>query len=296
MRKRFEFASLAAALLLGACSSSGVGEAVTASSVPGPADQLEVVIQPTDFQIAFRLDGESIRSEVIGLVANPGLVFEPSIPWDSEVAEGDSIGTVVVDPAVEAALEVASQSSNIDLERLRRLRSEAGPRTAPVSGVLTLADETPVMISPGIDVIVDLNPIQALRLQSVDISGRAGIETVAGRREVACKALWTEVPELGDSDAPTGRTRLHCRLPDHIETAPGLRAQLLVESGVFEDALVVPNVYIGYDDETDSYFVVIRADSGTERIPIEVGPTDGVVRVIESGASAGAELVPPGEG
>lgn len=60
-----------------------------------------------------------------------------------------------------------------------------------------------------------------------------------------------------------------------------------------ENAVVVPNIYIGYDETADGYYLNI-ADNGTvSRTTVTVGVTDGVVRVITSPLPVGARIVLP---
>jgi hypothetical protein len=80
-----------------------------------------------------------------------------------------------------------------------------------------------------------------------------------------------------------------------LETAPGLRAQVILESERFQDVIMVPNIYIGYDPSSDGYVIRVIESDEVVIIPVTVGVTDGVVRVITSDVPVGAVLVPPEE-
>jgi hypothetical protein len=191
------------------------------------------------------------------------------------------VGSIEVDP--ETAKSLAIGSSTVNDARLTELSKSEGPVLAPVPGRLRGPASQAQVTAPGIDVVVDLTPIQNLRYQSLLFAGEADIETVIGQRSVPCLAVWVE-----------DGSGLHCRLPSYVETAPGLRAEVVLRSVKIEGATLVPNSYVGYDQDGDSYFVIVESPTGRERVPVTVGATDGVVRVITSGLSGGLSLVRPG--
>lgn len=296
--------ALGVVVLLGGCFSSnpqsgGSSQAAAPNtSIGGSSDGADVVIGRRDFQVTYKLDAVSASSARVGLMSNRQLSFVASVAADSSVTQGQTVGEAVIDPDVEAALEAGSLTSGIDEARLGQLRGFEGPIVTPVGGVFGLVGTFPVVHAPGIDVVTALTPIQDLRYQSLGFTGRAVIETVVGQREVACEAVWTQQPEApGESGDGTqsGPSELHCRLPGYLETAPGLRAQVVLESQRFEDVVVVPNIYVGYDEATDGYFVKVNDAGLVSTIPVVVGVTDGVVRVITSDVPVGAVLVSPEE-
>lgn len=291
-------AFLLIAVLLAGCSSGPV-----APDFPPPRDSAaggeerlsRAVIGQRDFQVAYRLEGVSARSTAIRLMSNRNLVFIPSAALDSAVSKGQVVGEAAVAPDIREALEAGAETSSIDRSRLDQLLALEGPLTAPVGGVLAVEDDLPVVRSPGINVVVDLTPLQDLRYQSIAFTGRAVIETVIGERNVPCLAVWVKKTEVLEPDpfSHRGASELHCRIPSHIETAPGLRAQVRLASQLVEDAVVVPNIYIGYDETTDGYYLAIVDNGSTSRLPVVVGVTDGVVRVITTPVPVGAELALP---
>jgi len=231
------------------------------------------------------------------LMSHPQLAFVTSVPLDSAVTEGETVGAAVVNPAVEAALEAGSATSNVDQGLLAQLRSLEGPVLSPVSGVLGSEGDLPIVLSPGIDVVIGLTPIQDLRLQSLRFTGQAVVETIVGQQKVACQAMWRERLAPGETHDGTesASSELHCRLPRRVETVAGLRARVVVESELFEDAVVVPNVYVGYDEAANGYFIKVIKDGQESTLPVVVGVTNGVVRIITSDVPLGAILVRLGE-
>lgn len=291
-------AAALALLLAAGCSSGSPAPEFPLSddgSPDGGAGLSETTIERRDFQIAYRLDGVSARSDAIRLMSNRNLVFQPSVPLDSAVSKGQEVGRAAIAPDVRESLEAGAVASAIDRSRLDQLLALEGPLLAPAGGVLAMEDGFPAVRTPGINAIVDLTPLQDLRYQSIAFTGRAVIETVIGERNVSCLAVWVKKTEVLEPDpfSPRGSSELHCRLPNHIETAPGLRAQVRLSSRPVENAVVVPNIYIGYDETADGYYLNI-ADNGTvSRTTVTVGVTDGVVRVITSPLPVGARIVLP---
>lgn len=238
-------------------------------------------VRSDDFQLRYRLDGISRISGSVGLLPGGPFVLDPSVRWDAVVKAAQRVGQIRVDPEIAQSLSVGN--SSVNESRLIELKASEGTVQAPVTGRLLGPAQAARVDAPGLDVVVDLTPIQQLRYQSSVFRGAADIETVIGQRSVPCLAVWVE--------AGSG---LHCRLPGYVETAPGLRAQVTLTSVPIQGAILVPNVYVGYDEADDSYFVVIERDGEADRVAVTVGSTDGVVRVITSELPIGANLRRPG--
>ena len=146
-------------------------------------------------------------------------------PVPSRVVAGEEVGRTVVDPRVRMALEAGAPTSSLDAGELAQLRALRGPIVAPVSGLFRVEKGQPFVRDPGVDVVVDLLPIQYLRYQSLEFSGWASIETLVGERRVACAAVWVQ-PSAGKTAGVDVPYELHCRLPSYVETAAGLRSSL----------------------------------------------------------------------
>jgi hypothetical protein len=243
-----------------------------------------------DLQVRYVLEGISEESAAVQVLWNPELVFVPAVRPGEGVQAGQVLGRSTIAPGLRRTLESAAGTSSIDASELAQLRSLERRVVAPIDGVLTLEDGRPVIRASGIDVVTELLPLQYLRYRSIPFSGRASIETIIGQRSVPCTALWVRISGGG---APY---ELHCRLPAYVETAAGLRARIVLTSRTYRDVVVVPNLSIGYDRKRDGYYVNIVEDGVVRKIPITVGITDGVVRVVTSDLPVGAELAPPSDG
>lgn len=288
-------------LLLSACTAAPVASGGTAPSATPAVSTADpspepVTLRRQDFQITYRLDGSTQASTAVGLTSQRKLMFVPEIAADSFVTAGQRVGSTVVDPSVRQILESGGAQS-VDRSRLAQLVAMAGDVVAPVSGQLRLDGPVPAVIAPGIDVVAPLSPIQDLRYQSLRFTGDATVETVVGQRSVACAAIWIEASPQASQPPESGQdfSLLRCRLPGHIETAPGLRSQIVLRSELIPDAVVVPNILVGYDPSTDGWFLTVRQRGGQERLPVLVGATDGVVRLITSPVPLGAVLLRPEE-
>lgn len=254
------------------------------------AEEVGAVVRRTDLRVRFVLEGVSAESAAVHVLSNPALTFVPAVRVGARVSAGDAIGRSRIAPDVLRTLEASASSSSIDASELAQLRNLQGRVLAPVEGTLTLEDDRPAVRATGIDVVAPLLPIQYLRYRSIPFSGRASIETIIGQRSVPCAALWVEV---SGGEAPY---ELHCRIPRYVETAAGLRATITLTSKVYRDVVVVPNLYVAYDRRRDGYSVTILEDGAERRVPITVGITDGVVRVVTSELPVGATLVLPSHG
>jgi hypothetical protein len=294
----------AAVLLLTACTTSSEEQTAPSEtaapqiSAPAGADTA-VRARRTDFQVTYQLDGTSVASESVGLSSHPQLRLEATVPAGATVERGERVGRLRIDPEVASLLQGSAQHSSIDASRLAQLRALQGPAEAPVTGVLHTAPQAAIE-ALGVDVVVELSPVQTLRYQALQFTGRAAVETVMGTREVPCAAVWVSAPATSSQPsagaADTGgdqASTLHCRLPRQVETAPGLRAGLILTSRPLPDVLVVPNLFVGYDAERDGYYVIIRDHGRTRTLDVTVGPTDGVLRVLTSPVPVDAPLVMP---
>ena len=250
------------------------------------------IVRRVDLQVRYVLEGVSQESSVVEVLWNPQLAFVPSLQAGEaggEVRAGEALGRSEITPDLLRTLKLGARTSSIDASELAQLRSLEGRVVAPVDGVLALEGERPVIRAPGIDVVTRLLPLQYLRYRSIPFSGRASIETVIGQRSVPCAALWVRI---SDAEAPY---ELHCRLPAYVETAAGLRARIVLTSRTYRDVVVVPNLSVGYDPKHDGYYVNVVDNDGVRKVPITVGITDGVVRVVTSELPVGATLAPPSD-
>lgn len=239
-----------------------------------------LTVEQSAFNVTYRLDGAVIDSRRVGVEVPIGMVFQPT--KDGRVAAGAVIGRLSTEPRNAAIL--AATKGTVAASRLAMLREHIGEVRAPVAGRLLLG-EKPGIARDGLDVVAALSPLQTLRYQGIRFSGAADVETVVGQRRVPCRAIW-----LTEGGGSRGGSQVHCRLPDNVETVAGIPAVMTLSAPEVTGAIVVPHLYVGLDSSGNNYVVKkVEGDSVVER-PVVVGVTDGVRRVIRSGAEAGDVL------
>ncbi|WP_148076660.1 hypothetical protein [Cellulomonas sp. PhB150] len=287
-------------LLVGGCTHDDPPPVDTAQPTAGsssdaadPESSETAEVRVVDFQMTYQLDGKSVSSEAVGLLSDPNLELKDAPADGTSVDEGDMLGRLRASPEVLSALDTGSRRSRLDAQDAARLRSLARPLKSPVAGIFKQRGGQYVVANTGVDVVIQLSPIQELRYRSTPFEGRATIETVVGVRTVKCDAIWidTTASTGGADDDGGGGHALHCRLPRQTETTAGLRAQLELKSVVIPEATVVPNITLSYDSGSDGYFVTLEDAEGRHEVAVDVGPTDGVVRVITSKLPAGAAIL-----
>lgn len=286
------------ALFLGSLALAGCGPSTgtvptssASNTAPSGDDEPVGRLERRDFRMSYRLDGVTVDSDRLLLDVRDGLELTPvdGMSEGTVVAEGTVVGTTRVEPGRVDALEQDAQRSSMDAATLAALRAFEGEVVARATGRLDLASSPPAIVAPGIDVTAPLTPLQGLRYASTRFDGTATVETVVGQRRVPCTSVWV----ASTSGAERTERTLHCRLPARAETTAGIRAQISLTSATVPDALVVPLLFLEYDETTDGYVIHVQQDDGVTTFPVVAGPTDGVVRVVTTDAPVGSVLVAP---
>lgn len=252
-----------------------------------PADTA-LTVQPSVFEVAYRLDGIVASSSTVGVDVPPGTRLAPSVTAGTAVTEGDSVGSLVVLEAAEGA-----PGGTVEESQRRLATTRSGPVTAPVAGTVQVDGGTTRVDTAGLDVVVTLKPLQELRYRALAFSGAATVETVLGQRRSECLAVWLEpLPAAADDAESPATSAVHCRLAPDVETAAGLPAVLTLTSSRQADAIAVPLIYIGLDATGQNYIARVREGGAVVDRAVVVGVTDGVRRVIAEGLRAGDVLIP----
>jgi len=189
------------------------------------------------------LDAVVAASDGVDLEVPTGMSFRPAPGADGEVAGGQTLGELRVDPANEAQLGGAE--GTVAASRLGVLRGRTGEVVAPVAGVAEIDEDGRRIARTGLDVVADLSPLQTLRYEGMAFAGAADVETVVGQRKVECQAVWLSAKDDGE-DAGAG-SRVHCRLPDNAETVAGIPAVMTLASPKLTDVIAVPYLFVGLD-------------------------------------------------
>lgn len=239
-------------------------------------------------RLVFTVTAATATSEAVGSPVSPQMKADLSVAEGATVDVGQKIGELRTRPEIVSELTARARSSSIDAASLAALQSRERPLRATVSGTLRSSPNGPVIGSNGLDAVAPLTPVQLLRFGSLDFDGSAQVETVLGPRRVNCSALW--VTTSSESDAQNAGS-LHCRLPQRLESAPGLRASVTLEATPVK-GLVVPTLFVGYDPDKDEYFLNVDRQGKKVRVSVTAGPTNGVQRIVGGAIRVGEKLRP----
>jgi hypothetical protein len=72
-----------------------------------------------------------------------------------------------------------------------------------------------------------------------------------------------------------------------------LRSTVTISSAPLHNVLLVPNLFIAYNEHRNEYFVDVRRGSSSRQIVVEAGPSDGVVRAVRGDLNVGDRLSRP---
>lgn len=254
------------------------------------SDATPLLVQRRDFTATYRLDGVVQRGSEVGFDVPSGVRYQPAGELPRTVRAGEAIGRLVASAPEDEAPSALAKSEEV------RAKQWVGAVQAPVGGRLELDQNRPRIVAEGIDVVVTFTPLQEMRFRSMRYEGAATVETPSGQFQAACKSLWLEQPPAGapagseDTTTSAVAARAHCRLPGWVETAVGLRARLALSARTIKNALLVPTIAVRYDNTSDSPFVTVIDGGGSRRVPVVLGATDGVMRVVDAGLREGQAL------
>lgn len=205
--------------------------------------------------------------------------------------------------SAQRAVEAAQDDVDAAADRLAELEADTTTLTAPTAGTVSFDQTMTATISGDFAIVATALPLQQLRLTSGTLTATAQIEGVNGPQTIECATITVggaAPPQAAASDstgidagagsgadASNGFGAVRCTADGSIPPIAGLQAQLRIEIQLASDALVVPDVAITY---VDSRPTVTLVDGSV--VPVEVGPTDGVLRVID-GVDDGAEVLVP---
>lgn len=284
------------AALLSGCGNSDVDQIPASSGQTEQGDSValeEVTAFTRDFSFALSVDAKVASSAGVRLDEDNLFEFRSTVADGDLVIRGQSIGELLLKDALRKELLGESASSDSAKFRLQALDSREGTVESPITGVFRAKDK--VVESQGLEVQANLTPIQSLRLKSVEFSADTSLETTSGVQTFTCESIWVSTASANqlilDELVPVDEAvTVHCRLPDNIETVPGVEATLSMKSQVIEKATVVPAISVQYVQSLQEFAVCVAEDGEPALVPVIVGPTDGVVRVVYSGVTDGTVL------
>lgn len=245
-----------------------------------------------DFVARFRLEGQSEASRTVR-ISWPPFMSAADVTRAGTAQKGKPLGT----------LTLASKGK---MSRLFAAQWE-GKMLAPASGTFVATDRRVDIESIGLDFVASLTPVQALRLRGQRFAGTVQIETSLGESVVPCDAVWlTGLIESPSEESPPASPRqnatdseivdpptlaVRCRLPQNIDTMPGIRGTLTLTSPTIRNALIVPAAAVQFDPKTTEYFVKVDSNGSSRNVTVTTGPTNGAQRLVEGELTPGQVLL-----
>lgn len=290
---------LVSTLTVAACTDEAPGShGPTAGPVrPGPVDQEQktLTVKKRNLTVRYKLQGSSVASDHVGLPTPDNTRFDAGVQAGGDVRSSMRIGRLVPDSGTLAALRRAASTSTVARSQLTALTQRAGDVVAPVDGKFAASGSRRLIQSSGLDAVVPITPLQELRYRSFQFNGTVTLETVFGQRTARCVAVWLEAGvagAAGQAEQQPGQGQLHCRIPADVESAAGLPLTVTLTARTLPGVLAIPAIYVGLDRDGKNYIVKARRGGEWTDIPVVVGPSDGVVRVIVSGITEADVLAP----
>jgi RND family efflux transporter MFP subunit len=249
-------------------------------------------------QALFRIDHAVLSAQVDQAKAAAQIAGET---WDRRRAlwEQDRVGSEILYLEARAVAEQTAANLRVMEERLARTTIRA-----PFAGILESREvEVGTMVSPGMNVarIVDLDPIKVAAgmperyAADVSVGSRAAVsfDVLGG------EAFETSIAYVGATVEALSRTFPIEVVLDNTEgmIKPQMIANMAVIRRSMEDAIVLPQDALVRVEGGYVVFVAADGDFGTVAAvrPIEVGPSQRDMVVVESGVEVGERLIVVGQ-
>jgi len=249
-------------------------------------------------QALLRIDDAVLAAQVEQAQAAADLADE-TLQRRRSLWEEDRVGSEIVYLQVRATAKQTAASLKVLQERLARTTIRA-----PFDGVLESREvEVGTMVSPGMVVgrVVDLNPVKVM----AGVPERYATDIVLGAiAGVTFDVLGDEVFEapiryVGSTVEPLSRTFLiEVVLPNpNGSIKPEMVANMSVVRRRVDEAVVVPQDALVRVEDGYVVFVAVERDNHmvAEVRPVQVGPAQRDLVVIESGIVAGERLIVVGQ-
>jgi membrane fusion protein (multidrug efflux system) len=287
-----------------------------------------IKLSAVDFNTTAKLTGEAEAEETVTVSAEvPGLVFRVDYDEGKEIAKGQRLAQVDsrVDQTRAGQLNANLAQSERDLNRALELQAKGLATEADIERArlavknnrynlrMTRIGVGKSVVNSPVAGVVDkvhteageyANPGQPLvTIVNYDtIVVRAGLPETRVRYARVGETVKIMIPALGlDREGTILRIGIQANtknrtFPLEISVAntdrqirPGMRAQVVLPTETFKDALLVPRDTVL--DTRDGRFVYIVVNGKATRKAVKLGPDTGELVVVTEGLSSGQEIV-----
>ena len=266
-------------------------------------------IDPAPYQAAYDSAAASLSSAEANLASAQLLAERYSelvkIEAVSKQQGDDAQSAYQQSRASVASAQAALKSARINLGYTRI--------TAPIGGQVSTSAYTPGALvtanqAEALTTVVQLDPIyvditqSSAELLALKRRFAAGQLQRAGQNRIAVRLLLEDGSDYDAAgtleftgvsvDQSTGAVTLRAVFPnpDHL-LLPGMYVQALVEQGVDQRGLLVPQVGVTHNPHGEAVAMLVNADNKVEQRTIEIGRAIGDQWVVKSGLSAGDRVI-----
>ena len=192
---------------------------------------------------------------------------------DPGKADGASV------PSTDAATHESAEST---------VSPSPASTTTPVDAVTATVSSEPERLAT-VTVTHPTSPEPAVTVTSTVTHTAVAVETVTAPAPPSAEPK-PEPPHATPVDSAPGQPlELVCRLPGWVDTAAGMGAKVKVTTRTQAKALLAPAVAIAYDDRDQAY-VTVTSGEKPRKVLVELGVTDGVLRVVRGKLTPGEVL------
>lgn len=267
-------------------------------------------IDPKSYEVALSMARANLARAEAGLSTSATRQRRYDTLADQDVISkqerDDATGTVRSMKADVAAARVAIEAAKLDLERTTVAAPISGRvgRSSVMPGALVAPYQTPLATVQQLDPIyVDItrSSVEVLRLKRALAAGQVG--SVVGAAKVKL-VLEDGTPyahegklEFADAtvDSATGAITLRAVFPNpDIELLPGMYVRALLEEGVLEQALLVPQQGVTRDAKGNAVALVVSKEGMVEPRVLTTDRTIGDQWLVTAGIAAGDQVIVEG--
>lgn len=270
-------------------------------------------IDPASYEVAFAMARANLQRAEAGLSTSSTRSRRIAALVEKEIASkqdsDDASGSVLAYRADVAAARAAVEAAKLDLERTKVLAPISGRigRSSVMQGALVAPYQTPLAVVQQLDPIyVDIvrSSVEVLRMRRALASGAlARPDGGAGAAKVELVLEdGTRYPhpgrlEFADAtvDQATSAITLRAVFPNpDLELLPGMYVRAVLEEGVAEGALLVPQQGVTRDPKGAAMAMVVTKEGMVEPRMLTVDRSVGDQWLVTAGIAAGEQVIVEG--